>query len=329
MNRLAARGFHSAAVLAIASLLLAPGPAAAAGYRVIGWNNLGMHCMDADFSVLTILPPFNTIHAQVITPSGALVEDPEAVGIVVTFEAIADAEGSINTTSGQGKTNFWDWVEALFGAAPPVDHGLAGANMPGPGNAPQPMNWDAGAKWFVAPGIPITPYDDAGRKNPYPMMRIVVRTTGGVMLASTDIVLPVSDEMDCRTCHTSAAGTPAPGMPAGGWSADPDPERAMRLDILAKHDELQAANPAFAAALAALAPQGYSAAGLVATVRDNATPILCANCHASEALGTGGQPNVTPLTRAMHGGHADVVDPLNGPPATAAIRDPRRGASAA
>ena len=36
-------------------------------WQVIGWNDLGMHCMDGtDFSVFSILPPFNTIHAQVI-----------------------------------------------------------------------------------------------------------------------------------------------------------------------------------------------------------------------------------------------------------------------
>lgn len=290
--------------------VLSAGPVAAAGHSVVGWNNLGMHCMDSDFSVLSLLPPYNTIHAQVMDPTGRLVDDPTAAGIVVTYEAIADAAGSINTTS-QGKTNFWVWVQRLFGAAPAVDHGLAGADMPGPGNVPQPMTWDPLARWFVAPGIPITPYDDAGRKNPYPMMRILARTTGGVMLAWTDIVLPVSDEMDCSTCHTSAAGTPAPAMPAGGWIADADPQRALRLNILAKHDELAAGDPAFTAALAALAPQGYSPAGLMATVADG-TPILCANCHASEALGTGGQPNVPPLTQAMHGGHAGVTDPLNG-----------------
>jgi hypothetical protein len=82
--------------------------------------------------------------------------------------------------------------------------------MPGAGNVPQPMTWDPAARWFIAEGIPVTPYDDARRKNPYPMMRIVARTTGGSMLAFTDIVLPVSDEMDCTACHTPAAGTPAP-----------------------------------------------------------------------------------------------------------------------
>jgi len=51
-------------------VLAAAAPSRAAGYTVVGWNNLGMHCMDADFSVLSLLPPYNTIHAQVIDPTG-------------------------------------------------------------------------------------------------------------------------------------------------------------------------------------------------------------------------------------------------------------------
>ncbi len=97
-----------------AILIALPGPVAAAGYTIVGWNNLGMHCMDADFSVSCLLPPYNTIHAQVIDPTGKRVQDPIAAGIVVTYEAIADGTGSINTTS-QGKTNFWQYVLALFG----------------------------------------------------------------------------------------------------------------------------------------------------------------------------------------------------------------------
>src|SRR5512136_1350041 len=102
------------------ALIAAAGMASAAGYTIVGWNNLGMHCMDADFSVLSLLPPYNTIHAQVIDPSGALVTDPVAAGITVSYEAVADGTGSINTTSA-GKTNFWDYVFPLFGASPPVD----------------------------------------------------------------------------------------------------------------------------------------------------------------------------------------------------------------
>jgi len=159
-------------------------PAGAAGYTVVGWNNLGMHCTDADFSVLSLLPPYNTIHAQVIDPAGLRVKDPVAAGITVTYEAILDSTGSINTTS-QGKTNFWQYVLPLFGVAPSVDVGLTGLRMPGVGNVPQPMTWDPTAGWFIAEGIPIVPYDDAHQKNPYPMMRLVARTTGGAMLAFT------------------------------------------------------------------------------------------------------------------------------------------------
>ena len=298
-----------ASVLCVCGAVLASSaPAGAAGYTVVGWNNLGMHCMDADFSVLSLLPPYSTIHAQVIDPTGVRVQDPVAAGIIVSYEAIADSTGSINTTS-QGKTNFWQYALALFGGAPPVDVGLTGLSMPGVGNTAHPMTWDPAAGWFIAEGIPITPYDDAHQKNPYPMMRLVARTTGGAMLATTDIVLPVSDEMDCKSCHTPAAGTPAPAMPAGGWVTDPDPQREMRLNIVLKHDELQVGDPTFAAALAAV---GYHVSGLYATVTTNGQPILCAICHASAALGTTGQTGVKPLTQAIHGRHAAVTDPLTG-----------------
>ena len=309
------RGSRRVFTLTLATMIMAAVfrsvPAAAANWTVVGWNNLGMHCMDADFGVLSLLPPYNTIHAQVIDPTGLLVNDPSAAGITVTYEAIADSTGSINTTSA-GKTNFWQYVLPLFGGSPPIDVGLAGHGMPGVGNTPQPMTWDPAAGWFIAEGIPITPYDDAHQKNPYPIMRLVARTTAGAMLAFTDIVLPVSDEMDCRSCHTSAAGTPAPAMPAGGWVTDPDPQRAMRLNIIHKHDDLQAGDPTFAAALLTLAPQGYSTDGLYATVTTNGKPILCALCHASNALGTSGYPGVKPLTAAVHSRHAGVTDPVTG-----------------
>src|SRR6185436_16944738 len=50
------------------------------------------------------------------------------------------------------------------------------------------------------------------------------------------------------------------------------------------------------------------------TATTNHVPVLCASCHASEALGTGGQPGVKPLTQAIHGRHANVLDPLDGRP---------------
>ncbi len=274
------------------------------GYTLVGWNDLGMHCMDADYSVFSILPPYNVIHAQLIDPSGELVTNPS--GITVTYEAVADPAGSINVSSAN-KTNFWDWVTQLFGVSPAPDEGLAGDDMPGPVNTPQPMHFDSAFDWFSAEGIPITPYDDAGAKNYYPLMRLVARNSSGTILATTRIVLPVSDEMTCSSCHGSGSGPAA--RPSGGWIYDPDPERDYRLNILLLHDDLEGGTAQFDAALAAA---GYNSGGLYATVDADATPILCDACHASNALPGTGQAGIPPLTRAVHSRHARVVDPANG-----------------
>ena len=115
--------------LAVAVLVvLGSTPASAASWTLVGWNNLGMHCTDADFSVFSLLPPYNTIHAQLIDPQGNRIIDP--TGITITYKAIADPSGSINRTS-EGKTNFWDHVDALFGAALAPDQGLAERTCPG------------------------------------------------------------------------------------------------------------------------------------------------------------------------------------------------------
>ena len=42
----------------------------------------------------------------------------------------------------------------------------------------------------------VTPIDDAGHPNSYPMMRLVARNGTGTVVAKSDIVLPVSGEMD-------------------------------------------------------------------------------------------------------------------------------------
>ncbi len=63
---------------------------------------------------------------EVVAVPGGLVAG--GAGFTVTYEAVADASGSINSTSA-GKTNFWDQVANLFGASPPVDTGLTGLTI--------------------------------------------------------------------------------------------------------------------------------------------------------------------------------------------------------
>ena len=289
---------------AIAGPSAPPTAPLALDWTVVGWNDLGMHCMDSDYSVFSILPPFNNVNAQVFNGSGDLITNPSAVSL--TYQGIADPNGSINLTSA-GKTNFWGHAADLFGAAPPVDEGLAGNKMPGLTNTPQPLHFDAANQWFSAEGIPITPTDDAGASNPYPMMRIEARDNTGALRATTDIVLPVSDEMDCRACHASGAGGQA--KPIGGWVGSLDFERDYRLNVLKLHDENQTGNPNFVAALANF---GYNPAGLKATVEVDGKAILCASCHLSNALPGTGFGNIKPLTTALHGSHASVTDPITG-----------------
>jgi len=275
---------------------------------VLGWNNLGMHCMDDDYSVFSILPPYNTVNAQLLwSRNGTTRLVTNGVGAFsVTYEAVADLDGSRNTTA-IGKTGFWDHDVQMYGADLPPDMGLAGKSMPGPGNVAQGMDWEGAWGWFAAYGIPITPTDDRGMKNPYPMMRVTAkRNSDGATLASLDVVLPVSDEMDCRACHASGAGDGA--RPVAGWVYNAGPKHDYRLNILRLHDEHHAATTNFTDAALAV---GYSTNGLFATVQGGTT-ILCAKCHGSEALPGLGVSWIPPLTRAVHSLHAGVTNPANG-----------------
>src|SRR5271165_3248711 len=112
--------------LLLAAVLAAPITLTAANNQILGWNNLGMHCMDSDYSVFSILPPYNTIEAQLIV-NGALVTNGS--GYTVTYQAIADPAGSFNSTA-MGKGNYFSYAQSLFGAALGPEGGLAGWNMP-------------------------------------------------------------------------------------------------------------------------------------------------------------------------------------------------------
>ena len=273
------------------------------GYALIAWNDLGMHCVDGkDYSVFSILPPYNNLHAHLISRTAS---DNKQVssGVTLTYEAVPDTTGSINTSSA-AKTNFWTWVQALFGANPAPDHGLnltpGGPSKPTPSLTPAAMAYNGTHGWWEAEGIPITPYDDKGVKNYYPMVKVVAKQ-GGTVLASTKVVLPVSDEMSCKSCHASTSGSAA--KPAAGWVGDSDPEKDWKKNILRLHDEK------FPNAIATAGMSSTYAHGTLLASAENGQPALCAACHKSNALGTPAKAGIKPLTEALHARHASVKDP--------------------
>ena len=266
-------------------------------YVLLAWSELGMHCMDGkDYSVFSVLPPYNTVHAQLLKRG----EPPVAItsGVTVTYTAMKDASGSLNTTS-WNKTNFWSWVDELFHAAPPPDQGLTGNMVQG--LTPRSMTFNASLGVWETTGIPTVPYDDARISKPYPMGLITAKDQNGVVLATASVVLAVSDEMSCSQCHASNSDPFA--KPAAGWENNSDPAKDVKLNILKKHDDRW--NIGFT--LPDLQKAGYFYQSTLYETAMGGTPVLCAACHATNALGAAGVPGVNPLTADMHTLHGPVV----------------------
>ncbi len=128
-------------------------------YRLLAWSDRGIVEPDADYSVYAMRPPGGDLRAQLVDPTAHLVRDN--AGVTLSYEAVADPNGSRNATS-IGKSNFWDHAQALLGRPLAADTGLAGARMPGVVNQPQPLKADAATRRWSADGIPVLPWDDAG-----------------------------------------------------------------------------------------------------------------------------------------------------------------------
>ncbi|MCA9285674.1 MAG: hypothetical protein KDA22_10685 [Phycisphaerales bacterium] len=174
--------------------LTPPGP-----YVAFGYNDLGMHCSQEDYSEICILPPFNTMRVQVLrrgSEPDILTED-----VTVSYRIPGQSRAA-------DKSNFWTYAEPLFGVALAPDVGLTGHGLTG-NLTPTPQN-----HWEVT-GIPALPVTDSGRLDPYQLAEIKVTGELGTFIARP--VVPVSSEMSCSLCH-------------GGNGV------SMAGDILAKHD---------------------------------------------------------------------------------------------
>jgi len=262
-------------------------------YVIVAWNNLGMHCYDGyDYSDFAVLPPYNTLWAQVIQ-----VGDPP---VIVTSGVTVSYKFPDNTYSGGGgglpsKTNFWDYAQVLFPKSlfpsfvtDTLDIGLTGKGLSG--------TMDPKGDHFEAEGIPLTWYRDQDMVDlsPSPLQLAVVSVskTGdpGIPLSSLTVVAPVSAELMCSNCHADDgdATTRYPVVPIGN----------VKQNILLLHDYLNY--------------DRYKAIGFP-TPYDRPLmqqrPVLCARCHASNALGTKGITFRRSLSNVMHGHHNSSLVP--------------------
>jgi hypothetical protein len=238
------------------------------GYVVLAWNDLGMHCYNRNFQDLGVLPPYNNLWAQVVK-----VGDPPQIitsGIEVTYEFP-------NNTYSVGKSDFWTYAQQLFGLTSPLpaNIGLTGKGLSGT------MDKEPNGDHFKVEGIPLTEFQDTAPTTPYPyqLATVIVRDAQTkVELARTITVSPVSTEMHCDTCHKDGG---VKGITTG----------RVETNILTLHDQENMTKY----------PAGHTGALM------NRRPVLCAECHASNALGKPGVGNLPNFSKAMHGKHKDKV----------------------
>ena len=119
----------------------------------------------------------------------------------------------------------------------------------------------ADVNWFEGAGIPFAAFDDFGRENAYPLVRVQAKNAAGTVLSTVDTVLPISGEASCTNCHatntdyTSVHGEAnrtdipstrltAAGLPVATSLDDPDAnmppkvslEYAADINVLRLHD---------------------------------------------------------------------------------------------
>jgi hypothetical protein len=166
-------------------------------YVVFAWNDLGMHCSNPSYDKAVLLPPYNTIWAQVVQRGNP----PRIVtaGLTVEYKILDNTSSYNKGLYGQ----FWDNAKTLFGVElakdtglnlvdPAIHNGLSGTML-------------AKADHFQADGIPVTPLNDDGTWNPYQVAQIIVKNSAGTVIAGTDATVPISSEINCAKCHGADA----------------------------------------------------------------------------------------------------------------------------
>ncbi len=108
----------------------------------------------------------------------------------------------------------------------------------------------AEVNWYEGAGIPFAAFDDNGRENAYPLVRVQARTgvtptnpAGTATVATVDTVLPISGEASCSNCHADPADvqnsrTAVPtttlqnaGLPVVTSLEEPNPNLPTRVSV--------------------------------------------------------------------------------------------------
>ena len=179
---------------------------------------------------------------------------------------------------GEQDADFFAWYQEQYTKfkgliVPCVEHGsyMPGKSNPYVDNSPQGFaEFDDELSLFRANAIPITDVDDAGRVNPYNLMRVeAVKEKGQEVAAKTDAVLSTSRDFHCRECHAKGkiAANPDAGHTAAAFLSSPKGQDPWYFDL--RDPNLQLEKPNFYDAIGdSIYDQEYAAALNYASLHD-------------------------------------------------------------
>ncbi len=258
---------------AFAATTLIAGAAYAATYKVIARNDLGMHCACPTFDGFLLLPPYNTLRAQVIMVDPSMMDG--SAGLTVSYSMAEETDASL-----QADPYYSSWITnapRLFPGFQPVVggkvKGITGNGISGT------MTYDSVTRSFNATGIPAYPVttgnpakdimtDPFGGPNrdPYLTANITVKDSSGATVATTSTVVPVAFG-GCCTCHLPLAqqnGYPATAAGSFKYLGKLHGQNSSKID------------------LSYLDPTGRGVGG----------PVRCSWCHWDPAMGESAAPGL-------------------------------------
>lgn len=187
---------------------------------IIAYNDLGMHCACPFGDYMILLPPWNTVRAQIIEKGSSPVVSADDAKYVVEYNMVENTDQSLNSDPA-----FQGWLDSMCYHFPGNPYacnwqtgdpivGLTGAGLYGHMEA----RTDIGAGYWIVEGVPAfanpdpngqmiflqgTPWEE--RRDPYLTMDVMVKDKNtGAELASTSTVVPVSYG-GCCECHLEDA----------------------------------------------------------------------------------------------------------------------------
>ena len=165
-------------------------------YKTNFWNTVAAGTYDPFYPAYN---PFNP--AQAVTP---LVIDPDVGLPVPNVEHFYLGPDGIPNTGDESLSVVQHAMPGIANAYIANDRQLVQEHYT---DKPFFINFPFGyvaenVNWYEGAGIPFAAFDDYGRENAYPLVRVEARQ-GNTTVSTIDTVLPISGEANCTNCHST------------------------------------------------------------------------------------------------------------------------------